>query len=300
MEKKITFPADTNRLDPYDFKEYKDTVTAVDLSQCTSLEEIPDSMFEDCEQLETVSLPQGLKRIGERAFKYCSKLISIDIPSSVEKLGEGAFASSGLKGIDLSDCEQITAIPDLMLTNCEYLENAVLPNRLKYIGAGAFAGCPKLTELNIPDSVEVFEGGGFLNCSGVKILKMPASLRSIDYIDGFELLDMSQCNSIESFPKISNVSTVYLPSEIEEIPGDKLSKVDYCHAPDTLKKVGAMYMVGLFCNSPKLYFEPGSQKCIVHTTAANESTYKKMADRVNLNDTDIDTVWMPYLYFYLK
>ena len=53
--------------------------------------EIPDSAFNGCTKLETVTLPTSLKRIGVQAFFDCSSLITIEIPEGVTEIGEQAF-----------------------------------------------------------------------------------------------------------------------------------------------------------------------------------------------------------------
>lgn len=47
--------------------------------------------FENCELLQSVNLPEGLKEIESWTFASCPSLVEIIIPSSVKKVGEGAF-----------------------------------------------------------------------------------------------------------------------------------------------------------------------------------------------------------------
>lgn len=39
--------------------------------------------FKDCDQLETVTISEGVKELGDMAFGYCDKLRSLNIPASI-------------------------------------------------------------------------------------------------------------------------------------------------------------------------------------------------------------------------
>ena len=97
-----------------------------------SLAKLPDGLFENCRNLESVELPDGLAAIGEKAFETCSALKEINLPDGVETIGYRAFAG------------------------CENLENIVLPANLKKIGFSAFRYCPKLKRIALPEGVETF------------------------------------------------------------------------------------------------------------------------------------------------
>ena len=57
------------------------------------LTELPASVFEDCDQLRSVRLPQGLRRVGSQAFVGCNSLAEIRLPDSVEEIREDAFGN---------------------------------------------------------------------------------------------------------------------------------------------------------------------------------------------------------------
>ncbi len=119
---------------------YNYTLTSVDLSACTNLEELGESVFSDNSSLESVSIPTGLKVIGESCFSYCSSLSSINFPSSLEEVGSSAFYyCSGLSSIDLTNCSNLTQIGDQAFYSCN-LSSLDLTSctSLLYIGENAF------------------------------------------------------------------------------------------------------------------------------------------------------------------
>ncbi len=52
---------------------------------------IGDGAFQNCSDLTSVNIPEGVTSIGYNAFFDCGVLTSITIPSSVTSIGDGAF-----------------------------------------------------------------------------------------------------------------------------------------------------------------------------------------------------------------
>ena len=52
---------------------------------------IGDDAFCWCQDLTSVTIPEGVTSIGDRAFLYCYGLTSVTIPSSVTSIGDYAF-----------------------------------------------------------------------------------------------------------------------------------------------------------------------------------------------------------------
>lgn len=78
---------------------------------------IGDYVFENCENLKSITLPETVKTIGMWAFAWCSNLKSISISSGLRSIGDYAFAG------------------------CSKLKSIRLPGGLTSIGYGAFADC---------------------------------------------------------------------------------------------------------------------------------------------------------------
>ena len=91
------------------------SLTAEDLAGATNLRQ---HAFRNCENLESITIPDSVTSIGDSAFNHCSKLTSITIPNSVTSISYGAFWScSSLKSITIPD--SVTSIgPDAL--KCGY------------------------------------------------------------------------------------------------------------------------------------------------------------------------------------
>ena len=132
--------------------------------------------------IEEVYLPEGLLTIGENAFKNCSSLTSVVIPNSVRTIGANAFdGATALKYVVFSTTN-VRRINDLEIANnafkgCEALTSLNLPNRVKTVGEGAFSGCTNLETLTVPfvgGSEDANQTLGYLFNSSV-----PASLKTL-------------------------------------------------------------------------------------------------------------------------
>lgn len=107
---------------------------------------IGNSAFYGCNNLTSITLPEGLTSIGWSAFKGCSSLASIAIPESVTSIEGYAFSyCSMLTSITLS--EGLTRIGDYAFYHCSGLPSITLPASVSSIGYGAFESCPKLLDV---------------------------------------------------------------------------------------------------------------------------------------------------------
>ena len=121
-----------------------------------SLRTLDDLAFAKCEQLQTVTMKEGLQRIGHEAFSGCNALTSVDVPDSVLYLGEGAFR------------------------NCTQMTEAVLPKGLQAIPANLFYSCINLETVAIPSSVRIIHAHAFRRCADLESVTLPAGLTTLE------------------------------------------------------------------------------------------------------------------------
>ena len=131
-------------------------------------EKIVDGAFENCDVLQSVTLPVGLKTIGKRAFANCTSLTEIYIPASVTHIEAEAFSGcTSLTTVHFG--ENLVSIGDFAFENCPALEQITLNSNVKNVGMGAFANCENLVIASVYTGVENIGGFAFDNCPSVSI-----------------------------------------------------------------------------------------------------------------------------------
>jgi hypothetical protein len=126
--------------------------------------------FNDCRNLISIIIPDGITSIGNKAFYNCTSLTSVTIPDSVTSIGDNAFQLTGL--INVTIPSKVTSIGKNVFTGCKSLTSVNIPDSVTSIGSGAFAGCDSLTSLNIPANVTSIDEYAFFpiqNFTGVNV-----------------------------------------------------------------------------------------------------------------------------------
>ena len=109
-------------------------------------ENIGAGSFENCINLKTIAIPDGVKTIGIQAFAACTALESVTLPDSIESIGNRAFQRcTSLKTIAIPS--KVTSLGVCLFENCASLESVTLPQGLTEIGFGAFRGCNVLRDV---------------------------------------------------------------------------------------------------------------------------------------------------------
>lgn len=98
-------------------------------------------VFNNCKNLETVTLPDDATLIDNYMFSGLSNLKNVNIPTSLIKIGDNAFYQTSI-------------------------DNISLPEALTTISKNAFTET-KLTKINIPGNVTVIDYNSFYNCQNL-------------------------------------------------------------------------------------------------------------------------------------
>ena len=198
----------------------KGVLTDVDMNGCSSIyfdsavKSIGDGVFFGCTGLtQSVSISYGITNVGVMAFA-CSAIPSAILSYSVERIGDYAFADcdrmtsfnvqEGVKEIGegiLAYCSSLTSLTVSTNNACFYstnnlvvsiADNSVLqyavgrsgsctiPSGVKKIGAAAFCGASKMTEVELPSSVKEIGGDAFNGCASVSAFSLPQNLERVD------------------------------------------------------------------------------------------------------------------------
>lgn len=139
----------------------------IDISK-SSITEIADYLFYNCDNLHNLTLPQTVVTVGAYAFSDCNNLNEVVFDDNVRSIKEGAFAQCGnLHTVKIP--EGVTAIENNTFNGCQNLNTVVLPSTLQTIGDGAFAGCQNIHSINIPEGVTYISNTSFEGVDTSKI-----------------------------------------------------------------------------------------------------------------------------------
>ena len=220
---------------------------------------IPDYAFEDCNYLQTASLPSTLTSIGKNAFSGCTALNNVDVPAGTTSLDEHAFSGcTSLDKITLPD--GLTVIHRWAFDGCTALESIVLPDSITTIGYRAFAnciklasinfprswstvytygsyggdifnGCVKLTSLSVPEGVTAIPNYAFEDCNYLKTVILPSTLLTIgaSAFSGctsfvrFAVSDGVKTIGNSAFSNCKNLVRIWIPESISQISNSAFS-----------------------------------------------------------------------------
>ena len=158
--------------------------------------------FSGCSLLESVELPSGITAIGDYTFQNCSSLESINLPQNVTTIGQYAFNGCySLGSIEIPS--GVTSIANYCFQNCASLASVGIPSGVTSIGLYAFRGCSSLSAVDLPANLITIGQYAFSGCSTLSQMIVPNSVTSLgNYV-------FSGCSKLE---------TVTLPSGISSIP----------------------------------------------------------------------------------
>ena len=106
--------------------------------------------FMVCRSLTSIGLPDSVASIGAHAFHRCTALQTIRLPRGITRIELGTFSwCSALATLEIPG--SVISIESVAFTRCQSLRAVTIsaPSNLSRIGRGAFAMCPRLTEIDV-------------------------------------------------------------------------------------------------------------------------------------------------------
>ncbi|MBQ7819584.1 MAG: leucine-rich repeat domain-containing protein, partial [Bacteroidales bacterium] len=152
--------------------------------------DIPDLLFEGCQNITSITIPENVKYISPCAFYRCDNLINIEIEDSDETL---IFKSDIFDGYWADDWRKLN-IQNLYLgrdleclsyynsyspfNDINTLNSVTIGNKVKKISNSLFSGCKGLSSIIIPESVTFIGDSVFYN-SSLTSITIPKNVTSI-------------------------------------------------------------------------------------------------------------------------
>lgn len=228
-----------------------------------AIKTIGSSAFANNSYIETLELPSSLTNIRVSAFSYWNALKKIKLPKSVE-LDPGAFryipelvefeCESGSKYKFTNGC----LLNGTTLVCGTY--KATIPENVTAFSSYAFAGCTKLTSIDIPASITSIATETFGSCKGLTNVTLHSGLQLIDQMAFYECNALTDIEIPETVTDIR--SLVFASSGLKSLV-----------IPKSVSKLGAGVLMNCTNLEEVWILNPDGVSGFVNTDALGVTTY---------------------------
>jgi hypothetical protein len=249
---------------------------------------ICENAFLNCSDINSVSLPEGIRIIGESAFEGCTSLVNFKNQLGIKQIGPSAFKGctslesfsnpipinsadqiidcTALIKLELADTGEPTLLTNLTLKNFSKLESFSIPDNYVLNSNFTMNNCPMIKEIKLP-VVSSLESVVISDCSSLTNIIFPET-----FSDDKSSFSISQCSSLSaidlSVSDIANVTIEEMPA-LEKIIFRKNQKIKYkianCEKLNNLTRSLTFDSELSYetCTSLKdvYYYEETSEKC---------------------------------------
>ncbi|MBQ3494253.1 MAG: leucine-rich repeat domain-containing protein, partial [Clostridia bacterium] len=175
---------------------------------------VSDSVFQECESLTSINMPNSITSIDYYAFAYCENLTSVTIPDGVTEFGDDTFAGcTSLTSITIPD--GITILEGTFC-GCTNLTSVIIGKGVEEIidggAGGTFEGCTSLTSIYIPEGVAYIDLETFKGCANLISIVVSSENSVYD--------SRNDCNAIieiESNTLIAGCKNTTIPKSVTNI-----------------------------------------------------------------------------------
>ena len=160
---------DTVRIIESQAFNYCDYLEKVVFSKSSELLTVSDYAFFNCKTITVINLPASVRNIGYRAFSTCPSIVNLNVDEDNMNYcsqNSAIYSKDMKKLIAVAPASYISS--DIVPDGETSMSEIIIPDGVEIIGAGAFADCYLLESIHIPDSVTTIEKGAFMGCTNFK------------------------------------------------------------------------------------------------------------------------------------
>lgn len=152
--------------------------------------------------LQEVDIPEGVTVIGYGAFYHCDSLQTVKLPESLLNVEPKAFEHTAWMERFLNSGEEFLVSGGVLAAYNGKGGIVTVPEGVRVIAAGVFAGREDITGVRLPDSLRVIGEGAFENCTGLARVNLGKGVEQI---------------KDRAFAGCGGLRTVPLPSTVKEV-----------------------------------------------------------------------------------
>ena len=129
----------------------------------------------------SINIKEGTEFISDRCFYAEDNIISINIPSTVKHIPYNCFyMCDNLETVIFETNSVLSSIEEYAFAYCPKLTSVVIPNSVTEIRDWAFVSCKGLTSIEIPEGVTILGRSTFWECTNLSEIIIPDSVIKIE------------------------------------------------------------------------------------------------------------------------
>ena len=173
---KVTYENNTYDVTSIGHSAFEECTELISISIPNGVTSIGIDAFYRCYKLSSINIPNTVTKIWAEAFWWCGELTSVTIPNGITTIEPDVFRDSGLNSIEIPS--SVTYISSDAF-NDSFLTSVTIPNSVTGIGEKAFYKCDKMEDIYsyIQEPFAVNENV-FPTNNGTTILHVPAGTKS--------------------------------------------------------------------------------------------------------------------------
>ncbi len=228
----VTFPSTLTSIASYAF--YMNTIGSFTFPAgfVGSQLSFENSAFAYSQEITSFAIPDGVEAIPDYLFQSCEKLADISIPDSVNIIGVSAFDGTAIKSLKLPS--SMTEVPQSLLEGTGVTEFTI-PASVRSIGDSAFEDCANLKKVTFEASqnIKSVEGRVFYGTSSLtdlvgdfplitetndqNLVEFPYGTFAYTALASFKVPEGYQSLGNYSFMYASKLKAIYLPKTLRRI-----------------------------------------------------------------------------------
>ncbi|MBQ3001719.1 MAG: leucine-rich repeat protein [Bacilli bacterium] len=191
-----------------------------------------NSIFSGAPTELTVVISGGTK-VKTNAFSGLEYIKEVQLPHTIEIIDRNAFLNvKNMTTLTIADSEKepskLTEIGADAFNGCAKLTNVTFPNSLIKLGKSAFKGCTSLTNMTFPSAITVLPESLFEGCTALEIVSLKSTVEEIAKFAFKGCTALTQMKLPEKFKTIgegafygcSAIKEIEIPSGVEVISKD--------------------------------------------------------------------------------
>lgn len=257
--------------------------------------------FNNCDQLESVTVPDGITMLSPVTFSYCTNLkdiyysegmttlpayacggasedVRLHFPESLTEIGKNAFNGAKIKGIEIP--ETVVKINDWAFMSSS-IESVVIPETVQEIGNCIFLQCESLKEAQIDAALKSIPKWMFYGCTSVEKISFAPEIKYIcDFafyncksLKTFDIQDTVVNIGSSAFCGCTKLENIVLPDGIKDIGGGAFENCDSISEvviPESLETCGKLSSGAFaYCDSLEKYVFQGKRTSLPESFFAN-------------------------------